>query len=62
MQDNINIVNFVEMIKSNHYVYLVYEFCEGGTLEDLLRKRGPLPEKEALSIFRQLINAVKSLH
>jgi serine/threonine-protein kinase ULK2 len=45
LSDNINVVNFVEMIKSSHYVYLIYEFCEGGTLEDLLRDRGPLPEK-----------------
>ena len=62
MEDNLNIVKFVEMIKSSNYVYLVYEFCEGGTLEDLLREKGPLEEKEALSIFRQLINAFHSLH
>lgn len=28
----------------------------------MLRNKGPLPEKEALIIFRQLINAFKSLH
>lgn len=32
LEDNINIINFVEMIKTNRYIYLVYEFCEGGTL------------------------------
>ena len=37
LEENLNIVKFVEMIKSSNYVYLVYEFCEGGTLEDLLR-------------------------
>ena len=50
------------MIKSNSYIYLVYEYCEGGTLEDTIRTRERLHEKEALAIFRQLINAVKSLH
>lgn len=50
------------MIKTNNYVYLVYEYCEGGTLEDLIRDRKKLTEKDALGIFRQLIAAMKSLH
>jgi serine/threonine-protein kinase ULK/ATG1 len=50
------------MIKTNNYIYLVYEFCEGGTLEDIIRKKGHLSEQEALKIFKQLINALKSLH
>jgi serine/threonine-protein kinase ULK/ATG1 len=50
------------MIKTNRYIYLVYEYCEGGTLEDFIRSRGHLPEKEALRIFKQLINAFKSLN
>ena len=62
LEDNLNVVKFVEMIKSGNYVYLVYQFCQGGTLEDLIRERGHLPEKEALGIFRQLINALRSLH
>jgi serine/threonine-protein kinase ULK/ATG1 len=62
LEDNINVVKFVEMIKTNNYVYLVYEYCEGGTLEDLIRKRKRLPEKEALALFRQLITAMRSLH
>lgn len=55
-------VKFVEIIKTNSYIYLVYEYCEEGTLEDHLHKRGALPEKEALLLFRQLTHAMKSLH
>lgn len=62
LEDNINVINFVEMIKTNNHIYLVYEFCEGGTLEDLIRTHGHLPEKEALRIFKQLINAFRSIH
>ena len=62
LEDNINIVKFVEIIKTNSYIYLVYEYCEEGTLEDFLRNKGALPEKEAMLIFRQLTNAMKSLH
>jgi serine/threonine protein kinase len=30
------------MIKTNHFIYLVYEYCEGGTLEDLIKRKGKL--------------------
>ena len=50
------------MLKTNNYVYLVYEYCEGGTLEELMRSRRQFQEKEALTLFRQLITAMKSLH
>jgi serine/threonine-protein kinase ULK/ATG1 len=62
LEDNINVINFVEMIKTNRFIYLVYEFCEGGTLEDLIRAQGHLHEHHALKIFRQLLNAFKSLN
>ena len=39
LEDNLNVVKFVEMLKTNNYVYLVYEYCEGGTLEELMRSR-----------------------
>ena len=62
LEDNLNVVKFVEMLKTNNYVYLVYEYCEGGTLEELMRSRRQFQEKEALTLFRQLITAMKSLH
>jgi serine/threonine-protein kinase ULK/ATG1 len=33
IQDNINVIKFVEMIKTARHIYLVYEYCEGGNLE-----------------------------
>lgn len=62
LEDNINVVKFVEMLKTNNFVYLVYEYCEGGTLEELMRNRRQFQEKDALVLFRQLITAMKSLH
>lgn len=32
IEDNINVINFVQMIKTNRYIYLIYEYCQGGTL------------------------------
>jgi serine/threonine protein kinase len=61
IQDNINIVKFVEMIKTANHIYLVYEYCEGGTLDGEMRKSGFFPEKRALLYFKQLMNAFKAL-
>jgi serine/threonine protein kinase len=31
--DNIHVVKFLEMLKTSNNMYLIYEFCNGGTLE-----------------------------
>ena len=36
-------------------MYLVYEFCEGGTLDDIIRAKKFLPEQEALKVFNFII-------
>jgi serine/threonine-protein kinase ULK/ATG1 len=50
------------MLKTANNMYLVYEFCDGGTLEDILQKRHHLPEAEALVVFQQLVNAFKAIY
>lgn len=60
--NNVNVVRFIEMLKTVNNLYQVYEFCEGGTLEDLIRKRKFLPEREALDIFLQLLNGFKAIY
>jgi len=51
---NINIVRFFEFIpdpmKKDTY-YLIFEFCEGGDLENLIQKYGGLPEITAAYLF-----------
>jgi serine/threonine-protein kinase ULK/ATG1 len=39
----------------------VYEYCNGGTLEKILKKNSSLVEKQSLLYFRQLTNAFKVL-
>lgn len=46
--DHPNIIKFKEMLKTNSNFYLVYEFCDGGTLSELIKLKGKLTEKEAL--------------
>jgi serine/threonine protein kinase len=56
-----HIVRFHELLQTKNNCYFVYEFCEGGTLHDLLRREGPLEEKRALEIFCQLVAGLKVL-
>lgn len=41
---------------------LVMEFVEGDTLEERLRRNGPMPLADALSIFAALVDAVSYVH
>ena len=34
--DNPNIIRFIEMLKTSNNMYLVYEYCNGGTLEQYI--------------------------
>jgi serine/threonine protein kinase len=42
--DNVNVIKFFELLKTTNNIYLVYEFCEGGTLEDYIKKKKFLSE------------------
>lgn len=41
---------------------IVTEYCLGGTLYDLLRRRGSLSEAETLTIMRQLVEGCSYMH
>ena len=40
---------------------MVYEFCNGDTLENYIKKKKFLSESEALDIFEQLLNGFLAL-
>jgi serine/threonine-protein kinase ULK/ATG1 len=57
-----NIVHMLDVHSAEpHYVYLVLEYCQGGDLSHLLKRRHRtgLGESEALDYFGQLVEAVK---
>lgn len=58
---NPNVIRLYETLKTANNLYIVYELCNGGTLEEMLDKRKFLPEKEAFQIFRQILNGCKPL-
>lgn len=59
--NNQHIIRFVEMLRTSSNYYMVYEYCNGGTLAQLLSKRQYLPESEAIEIFSQLVSAFRAL-
>ncbi len=48
--------------ESNGFLYIVMEYIRGVTLSKILAEQGALPESEALSIFRQVADALIYLH
>lgn len=57
-----HIVKYFDMLKTANNYYFVYEFCNGGTLEKLLKDKGTLPEKVALTYFAQIVEAFRVLN
>ena len=54
--ENPHIIRFLEMLKSQNNMYLVYEFCNGGTLEEAIKAKKFLDEKRSIEIFMQNSN------
>ena len=57
-----HIVKFIKLLKTKNNVYLVYEYCEGGTLQEYEEKHKILNETEALDLFKQLVEGIYFIH
>ena len=56
------IVNVFEVIETNNTVYIVMEYIDGCSLDGYISSRGIMPEKDALSLFREICSAVGFMH
>lgn len=59
--NNPNVIKLYKVLKTANNIYLIYELCTGGNLEQLLDIRKFIPEKEAVDIFRQLLNGCRTI-
>lgn len=57
-----HIVKFIKLLKTKNNVYLVYEYCEGGTLQEYEEKKKKLSENEAISLFKQIVEGLFIIH
>ncbi len=57
-----NIVKIIDVFRDNNTAYYVMEHISGGSLQDYVEKNGPLPERKALKIIRQVGDALAHVH
>jgi serine/threonine protein kinase len=48
-------------MESDHYYYIIQEYCNGGDLKGLMNKRGRVPEAEAIQMLTQVCNGFVEL-
>ena len=57
-----NIVNINEVFEANNTAYYVMEYLEGESLDDYLRRVGPLTQEQTAYFLRPIVDAVALLH
>ena len=57
-----NIVRVLESFEANNTVYYAMEFCEGGSLDEMIAAQGGLSEAVALDYARQIGSALDYMH
>lgn len=62
LSGHIGIARLLEFSETPQYLYLIMEYCAGGSLLDYVRSRRRLTENEALGLFQQLLAAVQHCH
>jgi calcium-dependent protein kinase len=64
--DHPNIIKLYEVFEDNRYIYLIMEECTGGELFDKIiariQNKNLFSEKEAASIFNQMMSAICYCH
>ena len=51
-----------DVLLDNQTVYIVFEFCDGGDLNDIVQDSGGLDESDAKNYFFQIMSAIKYIH
>ena len=57
-----NIVPVFEADQDGAVSFMVFEYVTGPTLTELLRQRGKLPEREAATLMRDVLDAIATAH
>ena len=57
-----NIIRIVDFIEQPQNLMIVLEFMEGGALNQIIDKTGPLDEEVTKSVISQLLGSLKYLH
>ena len=56
------IIKVIEVFQANSTAYYAMEYIEGGSLDDYIKKNGPLPEKESIEILKDIALSIGYMH
>jgi len=59
--DNPHIIKLHKVLKTQNHIYIIYELCNGGNLEQLLDQKKFLPEAEAIGYLKEILQGCKVL-
>ena len=62
MMKHPGIVRVIDVFEENGTAYYAMEYIDGQSLSDVVKKRGRLPEAEAVGYIRQVAEALKYVH
>ena len=57
-----NIIKVLDIFKENNTAYYVMDYVEGESLNEMVNRRGALPEKEAVAYIERVADALKYIH
>ncbi len=60
--DHRHIVHVTDSFEYNNTSYFVMEYCDAGSLDDYIIRKGQLSESEALYFFHQIADALSYMH
>ena len=60
--DSSHVMKIYDVYENKSLKIMVIEYCSGGTLSDLIYRRGRIPESEAIEILKQIIMGVSAMH
>lgn len=60
--DHPNIISIFEYFTDDKFIYIVLEYCPGGTLEKYIKQNGPLPKTLLYQVCAHLLSALNLCH
>jgi len=57
-----NVIKLYDVFEDHNYLYMVTNYCQGGTLEEFLSKKKTLHEAELAQMIKQILEGVHFLH
>ena len=59
--DHPNIVRLYDVLNTSNNVYIITEYCNGGTLDEILKRERKLSEQQAIFVMKDLLHGFKEI-